>query len=703
MNSVAHLLNTLAPVYLELCCYHLTAYDLCRLWFCGDSTLNSRLVIPGVVKAFRLSYTNFLHRKWPRFLSLFPSLEVVIIRLNPPCGGVSLTDIDITLIPKTARKIILDFPRSGAALFDLILDPATNKTTLRAKNLTMLWPKLEELMTGNRTTFYSQQEGGSLRHQELWSTSDGSPSLPHLKSLIMGTEAACYPESFGFLPKSLTHLELVVSQSFTNWVQPLLDMDKYLSALALDSNQTHAPGDANKPLISFPPSLTSYSYSGGHTKALGLLRYLPLSVVHMNLDPYYTIPDEQLVHLRRLPLLSLKCHFSKTTISTMEMLPPTLQKLKYRGGPIVAEALFHLPRSLVSFSSGLVSIEPPVVAPGANWEYNERVIQYLQQLTASLPTSLTKLKAILPGGAAATIPFLPACLDTFKWRESYSLRPPLQNCQEEMFEQLPAMLRELHFLLPTNAPPLTSNWARYLPNVQLRKIESFWESLPEGSIKVIGERQAANPHFQSLNLAQATPDCSEISFLPVSLTELVVTSLIDLRSIDWTGLKNLRTLACAVSQTSFPNASGSTIGYLPRSLTDLKLLSEPLNAKITTKARRIRFTTSDASQLPPYLTALHISLIEELTDKTLMALPTHLVGIHLHCKTSSVTEFGLMRLPSSVIAASFTNVPSRSLLNNLLAQRPYLEYSDSGKLYPQPFLPSSQYSNALFGLPLGKT
>jgi len=614
-------LKRLPPAYLESVCHFLDGYDLCHLWFCGDSVLNARLAVPGVVKAFRIVYRNFLHRKWPRFFSMFSGLEELDIKLDGRCMHVGLIDVDLTLIPKSIRKIVLDFPRSGVALFRSIPDPSTEVVEPRNMELNSLWPNLQELHM-EQYRFLEQSETPDLIYHSLSPSTGPSSSLSHLTSLTLGTEAYLTPTAIGLLPKSLTFLNVRLSPHDDAWralSDSLGNLNVSSMSLSIDSADKLAMESIAEPHTSdarprptFPPFLSTLVLKYPARSALCLLHLLPRTLTSVNLLTYFELPISALSHLQPFPLVSLECDVGSISESVILGFSPTMTNLVFRNGFFPYEILQHLPPSLVSFdcSSANIAFPTPPVAPttmvtvDAENPLRAHARTMLQRMTAALPKTLTRLNlGVTPWRLSSFVPHLPRSLSRFTLEDIfYPSSLQYEHLEDDFFRSLPRGLEKLEIVRPHDALPATCTWASLMPNERLNSFKTSWTTMPSGSLREMTRRQRENSNFQTLILKNVAPqDIEELSALPTSLTHLRIDGLIDIAVIDWTWAKNLETLHCAIpSHTSSSSSRIDTTNIfasLPRSLTDLKILTERLDTKIFLKKHPLRFTASDASLL----------------------------------------------------------------------------------------------------------
>jgi hypothetical protein len=664
------LLNQLHVTFFEFITPFLSGSDIGNLYLCGNTSLNLRLTNPGVVKTFDFETHNLVTRAWPSIMAVFPTIETIAVKVAYSPGTIGMIGVDISTIPKTAKKIHLEFADSWYSLLEHMPNGyRLDKMTFNAKDHRLvkvkdLWPNLEELT-------WMDSFGSGMREEEATSMFVLCAMPKTLTSLKLGPRTEFSISEINHLPPMLTKLTAHMTPStYVTLLGPTFG-SKCATSSSSSSSQS----------ISFPISLKYLELTGSPEI---IAPYLPKSLLELDghFSPacwhflpsgleMFTFRTWMEIHpsdIKRLPqkLERLLLPYSSMGLEALEALPKTIRELEvsYLSGIQLSDS---------SISSVIDSL-PPLLSSSKKFF---SIISDWPSAWSSLPKNMEEMTlnsfSAQPLSSQITKK-LPSHLKSLKIPRVY-VRDETQYL--EAISSLPNAKLESLILPPKEIVTGGGGGA-----VRIGLTVGVGE---DQSIVVLSDRQRCNPHFKTL-ICPAPSDPNVLLQLPSSITELELTNIsvssssLDIQSFKW----HCSFFLSSLTVTLIPRSSLDKIfPNLPHTLLKLSITSS-----ILTNGQKT------SSLLPPNLTQLNLHQIEDLRDEFLRLLPSKLVAMSLRARSSMITSYGLSCLPSTMGTISLTPIPSPEILEALYETRPYIHAKKDGSIL-HPSYPATHYVEQL--------
>ena len=338
----------------------LSAHEVTRLYFCGHIGLCNRL--QRAVRLFRLNHVERRLISWPRILSCFRALQYVRISTFGNSSSSYVTAVDLTVLPSTLQSLDLRIANGFLCLLEMPPFPSggPNYKPRLSSDLIHRCPNLTSLSWSN---MYS----GETMH---WDISDLVSDLSRFRHL-------CDIHSLHSLLQRWTWPSLAeLPSTLQNMTIPRIQIDA-----------TSTP--------TFPASLTTLRLYSPDTIPFEFLRWLPTSLVHLNL---LTNVGGGACDWTALSRLSNLTRFRFLCASFDEHLvihlPRSLRHLDVRPNQLWFDSLALLPNGLCSLVLQFIDLRYALssYSPRAP---NSSSAKSINHVSANLPRSLTKISSQL--------------------------------------------------------------------------------------------------------------------------------------------------------------------------------------------------------------------------------------------------------------------------------------------------------------------
>lgn len=554
---------------------YIDAHLLIKLWFCGDKTLNYVLGRPGFVEHILLHFEEEHKVHWPNFISNFPHLESLTLRISPGHKTTTFSELNVSSIPSQIGHLDIICP----SLCSTSSDPSDPPPWSQILSSLLRFPKLRFLRLS-----------ASVRSVEIIHVASFDVNFPsQLSTLFLNFDVSFHCSILKKLPNTLIRLEIglfadtesLQQVSFppnltwlrTHDIQPdilLPALPRSLIELRIISRLIT---EAIKPVewSSFPPLLETLvisvhfdeAFAKALPRSLTELRHQFLTINDID-SVQYLPPSLTIWETPQIPLIRDQAEYARF-ISTLPTTLKYLPNLSYLR--IELSHLHSLPQNLqkVSVSGSLKEPNPPSLNCLPHNLHTLEARDLPVELLGTLPPKLTQLRASLLADQVDPLTFLkPYPLSEISLTNS---TPSRSSSTAKAFEHLPSTVTTLRLRLRTdlNAIDWTHPWCQSLTS---------FEALPSSPITNSHKWFSTLPRrLTSLDLTDAIsqpPDC--LRFLPPNLVKLTL----------------------GVSQA----ITDEHLSLLPRTLVLLRLVCSPMRAD---------FTPAGLENLPSTLTSFHLT------------------------------------------------------------------------------------------------
>lgn len=337
-------LNILANEILGDISDFLSAYDLCKLVFTGDTVLISRL--SRAVRRVSVEYTNYCKVSWPNFVSRLHGLKHLSVDVGSDTrvqALVSVSNVSYSSLPRGLESLSVRFENAATSLRDFMLSSRLSgetpssldstssnepQSTYALDGLALHFPKLKSLVC-HRIHALVPRPIPSIAISSLpASISFIYPET--LTSLSLGVEFVFSAKNLRSLPSSL----LTLSMCFERKIKSLdgnepdesvegqsATASTGVTAIGGSSTQFQSPDNGREVGLTFPPNLTDLTMMGG-PPTHAHFRYLPRSLTKLQHINTPIINDAHLLfdHLPRA-LTQLTLNISSIDGEQASLLP----------------------------------------------------------------------------------------------------------------------------------------------------------------------------------------------------------------------------------------------------------------------------------------------------------------------------------------------------------------------------------------------